>query len=477
MAVLLIRLYSLLWLFALPFLRCSHRLREGFSWRLVPKNWVKISGLPADNASRKSHGVDVWIQAASGGEAYLAWEIIKHLVELRRRAGLMESRPLRLLVTTWTRQGLEILQGMAAKQAYPDISIRTTFFPFDSFCLMNRALDQARPKVVALLETELWPGLLLACARRNIPVFILNGRMTAKSLRGYRCLEAVCSGFWQQMAPQRIAAVSPGDAARFAELFGRERVEIAPNIKFDRAVPQKQDAHTIPTFANLLPTAVHSGRTILLASVRTEEEEDLMRVLRYLRTGSLRDAPPTIIIAPRHMHRVRSWCERLRAEGLTPLTRAGRVQVFPAGAIIVWDTFGELGGLYRLADAVFVGGSLAPLGGQNFLEPLGLGRIPCCGPSLENFAWALEGTAEAPEDRLEARGLLHRCADAYSVATILKQAIVAPHEAPQAVAARFYNWLAPRRGGALYCARLIEQAMQDLPPPGPARVTSGRQNP
>ena len=450
---LLIHLYGLAWTLARPILRRHHRLREGFSWRLVPDNWA--GPLTADGQKQPPQ-TDVWIQAASGGEAYLAWEIAARLPELRQKTGKQNGDPLHLLVTTWTRQGLEILQAMTAKltSMHPELSIRVTFFPLDTLGLMERALRQARPKVVALLETELWPGLMLACARHHVPVLVLNGRMTDKSLRQYRHLQNLFQDFWQQIAPQRIAAISPEDGKRFAELFGSERVKLVSNIKFDRALPSNTDTPCPSELLELLPPATHGGRTVLLASVRAEEEEALMGVLRYLRTGRTEKTLPTIIIAPRHMHRVQHWLDQLRKDGITPLTRASRTEAFPAASVIVWDRFGELGHLYKLADAVFVGGSLAPLGGQNFLEPLGMGKIPCCGPSLENFIWALQGTPQDPEDTLEARGLLHRCRDAHAVAVTLKQTL-AESPSPDTVLARFREWLDPRLGGTQRCAELI----------------------
>ena len=100
---------------------------------------------------------------------------------------------------------------------------------------MEKALDQVRPRVVGLLETELWPGLMLACEKRHVPMLILNGRMTDKSLRGYLKLEAAIPGFWESIAPKHVCAISKADAGRFARIFGGDRVEAVPNIKFDRA--------------------------------------------------------------------------------------------------------------------------------------------------------------------------------------------------------------------------------------------------
>ena len=328
---------------------------------------------------------DIWLQAASGGEAYLVWELLAHLAVLCEKQGTPE--PLRVLATTWTRQGLDILQDMSGKlhEKHPWLSVRSAFFPLDAPKLMEKALDQVRPRVVGLLETELWPGLMLACEKRHVPMLILNGRMTDKSLRGYLKLEAAIPGFWESIAPKHVCAISKADAGRFARIFGGDRVEAVPNIKFDRATATAIPAVSDPLL-KLLPPELHARQTVLLASVREQEEPALLSVIQTLRAH---DAP-TIVVAPRHMHRVKPWQALLSGAKLPAVMRSKQEGTIPAGSIVIWDTFGELGQLYQLADAVFVGGSLAPLGGQNFLEPLALGRIPCCGPHLDNFAWALE---------------------------------------------------------------------------------------
>ena len=150
---------------------------------------------------------DIWLQAASGGEAYLVWELLAHLAVLCEKQGTPE--PLCVLATTWTRQGLDILQDMPGKlhEKHPWLSVRSTFFPLDAPKLMEKALDQVRPRVVGLLETELWPGLMLACEKRHVPMLILNGRMTDKSLRGYLKLEAAIPGLWESIAPKHVLSL------------------------------------------------------------------------------------------------------------------------------------------------------------------------------------------------------------------------------------------------------------------------------
>ena len=435
----LLRLYGWLWTLARPLLRRHKRLRDGFDWRLVPADWA--GGIAP---------VDVWFQAASGGEAYLAWSVAESL--LAKTQGRQH-----LLFTTWTLQGLEVLQGMKLRLAevYPEAKIRVVFFPLDSPTLMRRALEQARPRVVALLETELWPSLMYACAERGIPLVVLNGRMTEKSFAQYQRVEQWSAGFWRKAAPVRIAAMNAEDASRFGELFGRERVQVVPNIKFDRAetVPAQPDA----ALEQLLPPASRDT-VVLLASVREEEEEAVLGVIRHLRGAG---RPLRILLAPRHLHRVSPWQERLARDGIRPLLRSACTDPLPEGSVVIWNTFGELGQLYSLARAVFVGGSLAPLGGQNFLEALAAGRTPCCGPSLTNFSWALggtEGDSEAHRDTLERRGLLTIARNAQEVAASLRTQLDDPRT-PDARRALFLDWLAPRLGGAGRSAALLLECL------------------
>lgn len=429
------RLYGGLWRLARPLLRRNRRLADGFAMRLVPGDWAE----PAD----------IWLQAASGGEAYLVWELLKQLAPT--------GHGLRILATTWTRQGLEVLRGMAAslEKERPDLSIRVALFPLDAPEAMYRAVRMVQPKALVLLETELWPGLLLACLRRKVPVLVLNGRMTAKSLRGYKVLNTLAPGFWQAVAPRAVGAIAETDAGRFAELFGRESgVRTIPNIKFDRALSgpaQTADSAGPPSAlaALLLP-----GQRILLASVREEEEAELGKAVEQIRSA-LPDV--TLLVAPRHLHRVEAWQQRL--SGHNPRLRSSLTAEAPApaGSVVVWDAFGELSALYAMADAVFVGGSLAPLGGQNVLEPLAAGRIPCVGPHMDNFAWVLD---TAGNDSLFTQGLLLTCRNAETLAHSLMGQLRHPTD-PENVRQRFAVWLEPRLGGSAASARWLEEMIAE----------------
>ena len=380
-------LYNLGWRAARPLLKLNPRLKEGYAQR----TFVQRPRRPAD----------IWIQAASAGEAYLADALIHELEKLAAGQGI------NILVSTNTRQGMDILvqtkaqidKQKASKTTRENkaAAIELAFFPFDQPAIMEWAVRHISPKVMVLLETEIWPGLLSALRRNNRRVVIVNGRMTEKSLKGY----AMMPRLWQELAPDRVLAVSRADAGRFARLFGQARVDLMPNIKFDRIRinPGPADSKTdTGTDRKALKLALPDKSPFLvLGSIRQEEETDVLHMIRAL----LRRRPDLVIgLFPRHMHRLSAWQQHLN--GFDQLQSPGRLgqkrpgwmfrtrmteKPLPPGTLVLWDRFGELAAGYAHADAVFVGGSLAPLGGQNFLEPLMHGHVPVIGPSWENFAW------------------------------------------------------------------------------------------
>jgi 3-deoxy-D-manno-octulosonic-acid transferase len=363
--------YDCLWRAALPLLRRNQRLAAGFSQRCLRQ--------PLPRA-------DLWIQAASVGEAQLAWQIIGRL---------RPPAPVRALVTTNTRQGLDVLRQAAGRHPAPP-GVRLSglaYFPFDRPAIMRRAVDSVRPRVVVLLESEIWPGLLAQLKARGGRCLIVNGRMTPRSLRRYRIWPSI----WRALRPERVLAVSPADGARFAALFGPAGIEVLPNLKFDRmrvgAAP--------PRSASGGPAAITAqGPLVVLGSIRRAEEAQVLRIIRRLR----QTAPEAVIgLFPRHAHRLAAWQKRLRGASIPWVQRSTiRAPVSP-GSVILWDGFGELAAAYGGCRAAFVGGSLAPLGGQNFLEALNGGVRPVIGPHWANFAWV-------GRDLLNA-GLVHEVAD------------------------------------------------------------------
>ena len=436
-------LYQTVWFAATPFLRCHARLREGFGERVVPPHWpygLQETGTPPppdspDNQKNipqdgnpqpapdnsPPEGLRIWMQAASGGEATLV-RAIAHA--LRQKASAADA-PLTLVTTTCTAQGLSVLLKLerefsAFEQGAGNNAVRVLprYFPLDAPATMRRALAQASPHLIVLLETELWPGLLHEAKQAGIPYMVLNGRMTEKSVQGFSRF----SSFFLAHPPCAVTVTTEGNAKRFCQTFGLEHVEVVPNIKFALALDTLDALEAAPAGDVSLPTArelAGIGADVPLAvfaSVRKEEEEALFPAICALAGMVIDERPVCCIVAPRHMHRVRAWKKRFERAGISVCLRSScnrgepgtateknapsAEKVLPALSpgmntrVVVWDTFGEMRAVYTAADTVAVGGSFAPLGGQNFLEPLAAGVLPLTGPSWENFDWVGNAVVE-----------------------------------------------------------------------------------
>ena len=312
----------------------------------------------------------MWIQAASVGESYLACEILENL---------RPSYPIKVIVTTNTQQGLEILKQSIINilNENREISVSVTYFPFDKPSIMKKAVRQVCPKIMVLLESEIWPGLLYALKQHDCTVIIINGRITEKSLKRY----LVWPSLWRALRPDKIFAISEDDAGRFAKLFGPKNVTVMPNIKFDRLGYTENFSQKAAPLEKIIAPDTY---LIILGSVGREEEAKVEKIILDIR----RRQPNTVIgLFPRHLQRIKHWRHTLSRLSIPFILRSNAETLVPSGAIILWDTFGELNFAYRHSNAAFVGGSLAPLGGQNFLEALTGGVIPVIGPNWDNFYW------------------------------------------------------------------------------------------
>ena len=419
------RLYNLAWGMIIPVLRYHHRLTEGFMQRTL------TGYLPKE--------ADLWIQAASVGEAYLAWQLLK---QLRPR------RPLRVILTSNTSQGIEILKQAAdeLKAIADKIDIDVNYFPFDKPVIMQKAVRQIGPKVMILLETELWPGLLLALKTYGCKILIINGRLTAKSLKRY----LIWSAPWRLLKPDRILAISKTDALRFATLFGKENVVVMPNIKFDRITACADiDSNSSSQIKKLLPP---NAPLVTIGSIRHAEGPFVKKIISEI----LRRRTNLVIgLFPRHLHRIAYWENTLNRLGSRWFLRSKTQRRVPPGSIILWDTVGELPEAYRFSKAAFVGGSLAPLGGQNFLEALVSGIIPIIGPSWENFAWV------GPQ--IISSGLLRVAQDWKETARLLLEDIDQPRSR-QAVLRKALQYVKARQGGTSQACRHIQTYLENFYP-------------
>ncbi|MCX6897470.1 MAG: 3-deoxy-D-manno-octulosonic acid transferase [Verrucomicrobia bacterium] len=326
--------------------------------------WQRFGFYTAEVRREVGSGGFVWIQAVSVGETRVALLLIERL---RRR-----WPDLRVALSTTTSTG----QALARKQAPPDVLV--VYFPLDFLPCTNRALDLLRPRLVIVVETEVWPTLVLQSKRRGVPVAMVNGRMSEKSFRGYRCLGDLSRRVFG--AFDLLCAQGARDAERFRKLGARDAaLRTTGSLKFDEAQMPSPVGAQAKEF--LRACGVGDGRPIwVCGSTHAGEEEIAFRVFRELRA---KFPSLFLVLAPRHPERTK--------EVLAVAERCGvrvtlRTQPPQAGAdCLLLNTTGELKAFYEAATVIFVGKSLRGRGGQNIIEAAATGAPVLFGPAMQNF--------------------------------------------------------------------------------------------
>ncbi|MEK6776619.1 MAG: 3-deoxy-D-manno-octulosonic acid transferase [bacterium] len=345
-------------IFALPFflvkLVTTKKYRKGLMQRL--------GILPGEQIARIQGMQPIWVHAVSVGETVAAVPLVR---ALRRR--YPEKK---ILVTTVTATGNQIAR-FQIKEADAVL-----FFPFDLSPIVKRVIQRIRPSLFILMETEIWPNCIRYMHEMQVPVLVVNGRISSASYRGYlgirfliRRVLGMVSAFSMQ---------TEEDVRRIIDLGAPEpRVRRAGNIKFDRqAVPLSVEEKGSLRRDYLLP---EQGDILIAGS--THRGEDLPLIDTYIQ---LRKEFPDLIfvLAPRHPERADEVASLLRGKGL-PYQKRSRPE--PGKPVLLLDTVGDLSRLYGAGTVSFVGGSLVPSGGQNILEPAVYGVPVVFGPHMENF--------------------------------------------------------------------------------------------
>ena len=321
----------------------------------------------------------VWVHAVSVGEARAAAPLVRALQAALPGYGI--------LMTCTTAAGRDTL-----RQVYGD-SVQVGFVPYDLPSAVQRFLGHFRPRLGVLMETEVWPNLIDACAAAGIPVVLANARMSEKSARGYASLSRLTQPAFAALTA--VCAQSAADAERLRGL-GAARVQVSGNLKFD-AAPNPAQLVAGRAWREALGRPV-----LLLASTREGEEELLLQHLDSV-------APDVLVtVVPRHPQRfdeVAELAQSRRTRNPVP-ARTDRVYL--------GDTMGEMAFYYAAADVAVIGGSFLPLGGQNLIESLASGTPVIVGPHMFNFSEATAlavaaGAAlqvESPEAALSAAAAL-----------------------------------------------------------------------
>lgn len=352
-------LYTLLWYLATPLiaLRLLWRARRQ---REYLQHVGERFGFYDDAAAA---GPWLWVHAVSVGETRAAEPLISALQQRYPRH--------RILLTHMTPTGRETGVALFADR------VTRCYLPYDYPGAVARFLERFRPAIGVLMETEVWPNLIHAAAVRDIPLYLVNARLSERSLRGYRRSGALARDALRGF--RAIAAQSADDAARLRTL-GAEQVSVTGNLKFDLEVPAAQVEQ-----GKALRRVIGSRAVLLAASTREGEEALLLEVVQ--RTG-LRDA--LLVIVPRHPQRFDEVAALLAARGLRWQRRSASDALAADTAVLLGDSMGEMFMYYAACDVVLMGGSFLPYGAHSLIEPCALGRPVIIGPSTFNFAEAAE---------------------------------------------------------------------------------------
>lgn len=331
------------------------RRRAGYRGTLAQRFGRLGDGLPAEPRC--------WIHAVSVGESAAAVPLVEGI---RRR-----WPELGIVVSTITPTGARIVAERLAGAA------THRYFPIDLPGPVGRALDAARPRFFVAIETELWPNFLRALARRGVPAMIANGRISDRSFRRYRWIRALMR---RVLADVAVFAMQTEEDARRIVALGAppDRVVVTGNLKSDLLPEADPEGERWRQRLGL-----GAGTPLWIAgSTHRGEEAVVLDAFARLRA---RCPQLALLLAPRHPERADEVEALLRERGLSAVRRSRLGAGAPAGSVVILDTVGELAGLYALADVVFVGGSLVPVGGHNVLEPAMRGKPVLMGPHMSNF--------------------------------------------------------------------------------------------
>ncbi len=383
-------------------------LRDPAFRATVPQRLGRLPGdLPAD---------PVWIHCASVGEVRAAARVVGRLGEA-------------VLVSTMTPAGLSLARSLFPRAA-------TLAAPLDLAPVVGRVMDRIAPRLLLIVETELWPELILAAQARGTPAALISARISDRTAARYRALRAFFAPALRALAA--AGAQTETDRERLVAIGADPRkIQVTGNLKFDLPPVESESAAVDALFAE-------AGPLFVAGSTHAGEEAAVIAAWRQAR-----EAEPglRLVIAPRHLDRLADLDALLQGCGLRAVRRTTLAGELPAGAdVIVLDTIGELDAVYAHARAAFVGGSLVPVGGHNVLEPARYGRPVLFGPHTQNF--------RREADLLLRPGAALRVPDAGDLGRALG-ALLADRERVRAMGEAGRRVLAENRGSAERTLKLL----------------------
>jgi len=338
--------------------------------------------------------VDVWVHAVSLGEVNAAMPLIKKLIAAHKK----------VLVTTLTPTGSAQIQQQLGD------TVLHSYLPYDFPSFLKRFIRRLQPRVLVIMETELWPNLIHVLHQKKIPVMLVNARLSDKSYKTYLRVAFFFKPILKCV--DLILTQSFRDKARFIALGAEaSRVVMGGNVKFDLQVRPIQNSEF-----QALTEKWGTARVVWIAASTHDGEE--MQLLQRFRALQAEIPLLLLLIAPRHSTRFQAVYTLAMNMGFKTAKRSEQESVHTDTEVMIIDTLGELSAFYTLSHYAFVGGTFVPIGGHNVLEPIAEGVPVFCGPYVQN--------TQAVCDMLLEAGAMHLVPDA----DVLVQKIMMLHHNP-----------------------------------------------
>jgi len=391
----------------------------------------------------------IWIHCVSVGETEAARPLVRALLD--------RFPSHRLVISTTTVTGQKV-----ARDAFGKDAAAVFYFPIDWTWTIRRVLHAIQPAAVLIMETELWPNLLRECRVRSSPVALVNGRISQTSFRRYQLIHSFIRRVLNDLSVALMQ--SERDAVRIRQLgLAPDRVLMSGNVKFDSAKAATDKAVT----ASLCLRFGFSQTRPLIVAGSTHAPEELVVIEAF---NQLKDLQPSarLLIAPRHPERFSEVATVLNRSGLKWARRSDDQKPDDAACdVILLDTVGELRAAYSLATVAFIGGSIAPHGGHNVLEPASLGIAVVTGAHTENFAAITKALLD--ENAVVQLPSLETSQASAELASVLRE-LLADEARRREIGRRALTVCNQNRGATERTIQVIEEilaarAATDTPPP------------
>lgn len=305
----------------------------------------------------------IWFHAVSVGEAEALFPLVRRLQQHNPQA--------KLLITTTTPTGSARVRAVLGQ------TVEHVYLPYDTPDAVGRFMRCFKPVLAVIMETEIWPNLFTYCGENNIPLYLINARLSEKSARGYQKIPSLIHPVLTHI--KQVAAQTQEDAERFIAIGAKpDQVVTVGNIKFDLEIPED-----IVKEGKRLKKNAFNGRLVwLAASTHRGEEQIFLDTYKELKP---KIPELLLLIVPRHPERFAEVGRLCEQNNLAVVMRTSKRPSNLDTDVYLADTMGELKMLYAAADIAFVGGSIVPVGGHNLLEASAIGVPVLFGPYMANF--------------------------------------------------------------------------------------------